>query len=384
MLLYELLRRRITVNDNICNSSNISSNHNYHNTGSVATVSTPTSGPVVASGASSDDSADELELAQQAAITATAAAADADAITQNWPLASTVSVLSALSGESQSKTSADVAATSDDAVPGESPAFNGEVFPGVDSDDDDSNKDAGGRTVLRPGSKELSSTIELPPSASTSDSDNSAITASPASTSTTAAVAVSDGCDRSSNNNAVCSSGCITSTFDYTSTSISSISTGTTSGSNCSNCSSGSINSSNSSSELSLSVPLQLHGRLQRSAELCRCVHATCVMHGMSEERIAQQCNTVLLLQAEAENRDASLASVETILIEWLSSTDSPLMPRHHIRQPWLVAIENKQYTLHKTRQVQFYFKLYRHCLASAHLLSKRKGAVSHVHVLLF
>jgi hypothetical protein len=376
MLLYELLRGRITVNDNISNSNNISSNRNNYSTGNVASVTAPTHDPVVASGASADDSADEPGLAQQAATTATATTttAAADATMQDRPLTTAVLVPSALSGESQSRTSADVAATSDDAVSGEPPAFNGEVFPGVDSDDDDNDQDSlivGARTVLRPGSAELSSTVEWPPLASMS---NSATTATTANRTSTAVVADSDGSKCSNSNDADCNSSsiCITSADDHTSTNTISTSTSTSSSS--------SSNSNSSSSELTLNVPLQLHGRSQRSAELCRCVHATCIMHGMSEEHIAQQCNTVLLLQAEAENRDASLASVETVLIQWLSRSDSPLQPRHHIRQSWLVAIENKQNTLHKTRQV--YVTICRHCLASAHLLSKRKGAVSYVHVM--
>eukprot|EP00953_Heterococcus_sp_UTEX-ZZ885_P005464 3415-Heterococcus_DN1.PRE.1 len=108
MLLYELLRRRITVDDNISNSNSISSNHNDYSTGSVASVTAPTSEPVaskpvVASGASFKQSADAPELAQQATTTTTAAAATEISM-QDRPLTTAVLVPSALSGESQSRT----------------------------------------------------------------------------------------------------------------------------------------------------------------------------------------------------------------------------------------------------------------------------------------
>jgi hypothetical protein len=335
----------------------------------VAAVSAPTGEPVVESGTASEESADEPELAQQAAATTTAATT-AEASVQDRPLTTAVPVPSTLNGESRVVITCTDVAMSDCAFFGESLSVREEVFPGVHSDDDDNDQYSlvvGGRTILRPGSAELSSTVDLPSLASMRDSDGNATTAIPASTSTTAATAADSGTsDYSSNNDADCSSSSISiaSAVDHMSTNTISTSTSTSSSSS-SSC------DSSSSSELMLNVPEQLHGRLQRSAELCRCVHATCILHGLSEEHIAQQCNTVLLLQAEAENGDASSASVEAILVQWLSSSDSPLQPRHHTRQPWLVSIEIKQYTLRKTRQVRSYFILYCCYCTSSHLLMR-------------
>jgi hypothetical protein len=124
-LLHELLQLRTTsstittttANNNNNNSSSHISSANDSSTGIVTTVSPLTSAPVLASGASSAESFDEPELAQQAAAIATATTTAAtEAAVQDRPLAIAVPIPPVMNGKSRSWASADVAATSEDAL----------------------------------------------------------------------------------------------------------------------------------------------------------------------------------------------------------------------------------------------------------------------------
>jgi hypothetical protein len=318
-------------NNNANNSDNDNGNNNDDNNDVIVANPALEGGALPVALVDTEAAVDEHELAELAAATATAAI---EAAMQDLMLETEAPAPPVHTGESlnsidinsstsyiaptvDTTSSGDAVATSDGRCNGESTLIS-EVFPGADSDDHD-NDDlvvVGERTVLRPGSEGTVGTATLSLASVRDCYDDT--TASTYSTSTTAvAESGGAGCSSSScisssgSTEYSSSSGTITGTTELVSTSCST-------SRNCSSSSSSNSNSSSSSSnELTLSVPTQLHSHLQQTAELCRAVYAACMSKGMSKEHITQHYNTVLLLQAEAEAGDASLASVDAIMTAW-------------------------------------------------------------------
>jgi trimeric autotransporter adhesin len=273
-----LLQGRTAAHITTTNNNNNANNNNNSNpaivaaedanVGNAAVVENAVPPVAVASAVAAAD--DEHELAELAAATATAAI---NAAMQELIMANEAPVPPAHTGESHnsminsstshtapaipSTPSGDVMATSYGLGAGESPCIN-EVFPGAD-DDDEMLVVGGERTVLRLGTEELVGTSNLSLASVSASYDDAA--ASTASTSTTAAVAESDGTACSDSDSATCSSSSsstITSTTDHMSASTSTCAYSSSS-------SSTSTSNGSSSNELTLSVPTQLHSRLQRT-----------------------------------------------------------------------------------------------------------------------